>query len=38
MSTALNEIIHGPNRLRIYAFLCSVDQAEFVTVRNAQPD
>lgn len=38
VSTTLNEIIHAPNRLRICAFLCCVDQAEFATLRNAQPD
>lgn len=32
--TALNEVIHAPNRLRICAFLSMVDQAEFGTIRD----
>lgn len=32
--TGLNEVIHAPNRLRICAFLSTVDQAEFGTIRD----
>lgn len=34
MMTALNEVIHAPNRLQICAFLTSVDRAEFSVVRD----
>lgn len=30
----LNEVIHGPNRLRICAFLSAVDKAEFSVLRD----
>lgn len=30
----LNEVIHAPNRLRICAFLSTVDQAEFGIIRD----
>ncbi len=32
--TGLNEVIHAPNRLRICAFLSTVDQAEFGAIRD----
>ena len=32
--TGLNEVIHAPNRLRICAFLSTVDQAEFGVIRD----
>ncbi|MHA7268879.1 transcriptional regulator [Arthrobacter sp. HLT1-20] len=34
MTPGLNEVIHPPNRLRICAFLSTVDQAEFGTLRD----
>ncbi|PYI37730.1 MarR family transcriptional regulator [Arthrobacter psychrolactophilus] len=34
MSEGLNEIIHAPNRLRICAFLSTLEQAEFATIRD----
>ncbi|ALV46160.1 MarR family transcriptional regulator [Arthrobacter alpinus] len=34
MTPALNEVIHAPNRLRICAFLSSVEQAEFGVIRD----
>ena len=30
----LNEVIHAPNRLRICAFLSTVDRAEFSVIRD----
>ena len=30
----LNEVIHAPNRLRICAFLSTVDRAEFSIIRD----
>ncbi|MGO2540975.1 MAG: transcriptional regulator [Specibacter sp.] len=32
--TGLNEIIHAPNRLRICAFLSTIDHAEFGAIRD----
>ncbi|MBP2413563.1 DNA-binding MarR family transcriptional regulator [Arthrobacter stackebrandtii] len=32
--SGLNEVIHAPNRLRICAFLSTVDQAEFGVIRD----
>ncbi|POH58324.1 transcriptional regulator [Arthrobacter glacialis] len=34
MTPGLNEVIHAPNRLRICAFLSTLDQAEFATLRD----
>ena len=34
MTPGLNEVIHAPNRLRICAFLSTVDQAEFGAIRD----
>ena len=34
MTSGLNEVIHAPNRLRICAFLSTVEQAEFGTLRD----
>lgn len=34
MSAALNDTIHAPNRLQICAFLHSVSEAEFSTIRD----
>lgn len=34
MTPGLNETIHAPNRLRICAFLHTLDQAEFGTIRD----
>ena len=34
MSAAFNDTIHAPNRLQICAFLHSVSQAEFGTIRD----
>ncbi|WP_269937376.1 transcriptional regulator [Arthrobacter sp. HY1533] len=34
MTPGLNEVIHAPNRLRICAFLRTLDQAEFGTIRD----
>lgn len=34
MTQRLNEIIHAPNRLRICAFLSTVEQAEFGALRD----
>ncbi|WP_425860372.1 transcriptional regulator [Arthrobacter sp. TWP1-1] len=34
MTPALNEVIHAPNRLRICAFLSTVEQAEFGVIRD----
>lgn len=34
MTPGLNEVIHAPNRLRICAFLNTVDQGEFGAIRD----
>lgn len=34
MTPGLNDVIHAPNRLRICAFLSTLDQAEFGTLRD----
>ncbi|WP_104091663.1 transcriptional regulator [Arthrobacter sp. GMC3] len=34
MTPGLNEVVHATNRLRICAFLSTVDQAEFGTIRD----
>lgn len=34
MTPGLNDVVHAPNRLRICAFLSTLDQAEFGTLRD----